>query len=279
MKGFKDVCKLNAALCRVLRVDFKRDLDSFRNALPDVDYEEGTSVELPSRDCFDFLLIRLIAICELYKRISDCCLDAAEYFTCQIRLCYFFEISTLFLAVIAKIYHLSIKLTNIAVDLYNSSLPSRLKLPPNAKSKFLKEKPFDFPEKLEIVKLSVLEKKQDSIVKEEPLKDLLQKEDKLKTVVKAQNLKKTDVGEEIQRSSKVQQKTFNIEQLNTVDAIKRYIENETKARNKSLKEAVTAKILSHEWAGATKLFERKVQSGEAKKAINIFRKFLTLKIV
>lgn len=279
MKGFKDVCKLNAALCRLLRVDFKRDLESFRNTLPDVDYEEGISVELPSRDNFDFLLIRLIAIYELHQRITECCLTAAEYFTCQIRLCYFFEISTLLLAVLAKIYNLSIKLTNMAADLYNNTLPNRLKLPSNVKSKFLKDTAFEFPEKLEVI-LANLNNKQNCIVKEEPLKDLLQKEENLKTVVKAQKLKKTDVGKEIKRSSvKVEQKPFNIEQLNTVEAIKRFIDNETQSRNKSLKDALTAKILSHEWAGATKLFERKVQSGEAKKAVNIFRKFLTLKIV
>ncbi|KAM7357409.1 uncharacterized protein ACRADG_002768 [Cochliomyia hominivorax] len=277
MKGFKDICKLNAALCRLLRVDFKRDLDSFRNALPDLDYQEGTSVDLPSRDNLDFLLIRLIAIYELYQRISHCCLSAADYFTNQIRLSYFFEISTLLLAVIAKIYNFSIKLTNLAVNLYNDSLTCRLKLPVHPKSKFLKDKPFKFPDKLEIITLAPMEIKQQAKVTEKPVKDLLEKEEKIK--IKAQKLKKTDVGEQVERVTKSEQNQFNIDQLSSVEKIKIFIASETKSRNTNVKTAITAKILSHEWAGATKLFERKVQSGETKKAVNIFRKFLSLKIV
>ncbi|XP_037820112.1 uncharacterized protein LOC119609423 [Lucilia sericata] len=279
MKGFKDVCKLNAALCRLLRVDFKRDLDSFRNTLPDVDYEEGTSIQLPTRDSYNFLLIRLIAIYELHRRIIECCESAADYVTCQIRSNFFFEINTLLLAVLAKIHSLSIKLLNLAVSLYNNTLLFREKLPVNVKSKFLKDIQFEFPHNLEEINICPLDTKQTSLTdKEQPLKDLIQQEEKL-AVVKAQKFKKTDVGQHVQRVTKLEQKQFNIEQLSSVEEIKQFIAKEGKSRSTNLSNAITTKILSHEWAGATKLFERKVQSGEAKKAISIFRKFLSLKIV
>lgn len=278
MKGFKDVCKINSALCRLLRVDFKRDLDSFRNTLPDVDYEEGTCIQMPTRDSFDFLLIRLVAICELHRRIVECCISAAEYFTCQIRLYFFFEINTLLLAVLAKIHSLSIKLLNLAVDLYNNTLLYRLNLPVNLKSKFLKAVQFQFPDKLVEMKLLPLECHEILADKVQPLNELIQQEEKL-AIVKAQKLKKADMGKHVQRSHKPAQKSFNIEQLNSVEEIKRFIAMESKSRITNLNSSITTKILSHEWAGATKLFERKVQSGEAKKAVNIFRKFLCLKIV
>ncbi|KAI8115629.1 hypothetical protein FF38_07143 [Lucilia cuprina] len=280
MKGFKDICKLNAALCRLLRIDFKRDLDSFRNTLPDVDYEEGTSIQLPTRDSYNFLLIRLIAIYELHRRIVECCESAAAYVTCQIRSNFFFEINTLLLAVLAKIHNLSIKLLNFAVSLYNNTLHYREKLPFNVKSKFLKDIQFEFPDKLEEIEIGPLETNQTSLTdKELPLKNLIQQEEKL-AVVKAQKLKKTDVGQQVQRVTKLeQQKQFNIEQLSSVEEIKRFIAKEAKSRSINLSAAITTKVLSHEWAGATKLFERKVQSGEAKKAVSIFRKFLSLKIV
>lgn len=278
MKGFKEICKLNAALCRLLRLDFKRDLDSFRLTLPDVAYEDGTSILLPTRETYDFLLLRLLALYELHLRIEDCCMAAAKYFACQLRLYFFFEINTLLMAVLAKIYSLNIKLANIAIDLYNSSIKCRNKLPINPKSKFLKVAQFEFPEKLNTITTTPAENIKVLATKEMSLNELVLQEQNI-AIVKAQKLKKTDLGKAVERSSKPQTQLFNIENLNSVESIKAFIVTESKSRSSNINSSITKQILNHEWAGATKLFERKIKTGEVKKAMNVFRKFLTLKIV
>lgn len=277
MKGFKDVCKLNAALCRLLRLDFKRDLDSFRYALPDVAYEDGTTIHLPTRESYDFLLLRLLALYELHIRIGNCCMTASEYFNCQLRQYFFFEINTLLVAVLAKIYNLNNKLANIAADLYNSSISCRYNLPVNPKSKFLKDERYMFPEKLKTIMIAPLDNKRDFATNNESLNELVLQEQNV-TTIKAEKLKKPDVGKAIQRSFKPQTQ-FNIEKLNSVESIKAFIVTETKSRSSNLNSSVTKQILNHEWAGATKLFERKLKNGEENKATSIFRKFLTLKMM
>lgn len=277
MKGFKDVCKLNAALCRLLRLDFKRDLDSFRYMLPDVAYEDGTTIHLPTRETYDFLLLRLLALYELHIRIGNCCMTASEYFICQLRQYFFFEINTLLMAVFAKIYNLNNKLANIAVDLYNSSITCRYNLPINPKSKFFKDERFLFPENLKRISTAPFNNKRVFATNNESLNELVLQEQNV-TTVKAEKLKKPDVGKAIQRSVKPQT-LFNIENLNSVESIKAFIVSESKSRSSNLNSSITKQILNHEWAGATKLFERKIKNGEGKKATSIFRKFLTLKMI
>ncbi|TMW52545.1 hypothetical protein DOY81_002370 [Sarcophaga bullata] len=277
MKGFKDVCKLNAALCRLLRLDFKRDLDSFRYTLPDVVYEDGTTIHLPSRETYDFVLLRILALYELHVRIGDCCMIASEYFICQLRQYFFFEINTLLVAVLAKIYNLNNKLANIAVELYNSSISCRYNLPINPKSKLFKDERFMFPEKLKTITTAPLNNKRVFAINKESLNELVMQDQNV-TTVKAEKLKKSDVGKAIPRSFKPQTR-FNIEKLNSVESIKAFIVAESKSRSSNLNSAITKQILNHEWAGATKLFERKIKNGEEKKATSIFRKFLTLKMI
>ncbi|XP_075162421.1 uncharacterized protein LOC142235082 [Haematobia irritans] len=281
MKGFRNVCKLNSALCRLLRLDFKRELDGFRSTLPDVYYKEDTILHLPSRDSFDFLLLRLIGFCELYRRIVECCVQAAEYFLGQLRIQFFFETNTLFLAVIAKIYDLSTKLGNLSIRFYNHMQTYRSHLPLNKNSKFL-DRTSAPPLELDIID------NERRMVENTPLKDiphfdgssltdLLKKEKDLTVPVKAKNLKKPDMGKTIERSLN-DRTLLAFEQLKTVKDVKAFIDKESKCRNANISSCITKKVLSHEWAGATKLFERKVQNGEEKKAINIFTKFISSKI-
>lgn len=286
MKGFKDMYKINTALCRLLRLDFKRDLEGFRSALPDVAYEEGTLAHLPTRDTFDFLLARLVAVCELHKRIVECCVQAAEYFTSQLKIHFFFETCTLLLAVIAKIHALSIKRGNLAIHFYNNLQQYREKLPFNDKSKFL-EMSTALPLKMETMKKRPLtvEKTEEKVngkdVDESTVKQILENElqNTLITPVKAKKLKKADLGKIVERSELKDNRTkFTIEDLQNVEEVQKFITLETKERSLNMKSCVTRNVLSHEWSGATKLFDRKVKSGEEKKAINIFKKFISSKI-
>ncbi|XP_061391533.1 uncharacterized protein LOC133326934 [Musca vetustissima] len=289
MKGFKDICKINSALCRLLRLDFKRDLESFRSTLPDVAYDEDTLIHLPTRDTFDFLLTRLVAFCELYKRIVECCVQAAEYFTGQLKIHFFFETCTLLLAVLAKIHNLSIKQGNLAVHFYNNLQQYREKLPSNEKSKF-QAISNSLPSQIETIKKVIMAREEyetKSDVKgiqddASTMKDILEQEchDAPKTPVKAKKLKKADLGKIIERSPAASEKVtkFNIDNLQTVQDVQKFITSETKERSQNTKSCITKNVQSHEWAGATKLFERKIIAGEEKKAINIFKKFISSKL-
>ncbi|XP_013112723.2 uncharacterized protein LOC106090913 [Stomoxys calcitrans] len=287
MKGFKDICKLNAALCRLLRLDFKRDLDGFRSTLPDVIYEENTVVHLPTRDTYEFLLARLLAVCELHKRIVQCSIEAGEYFGAQLRIQFFFEINTLLLAVIAKIHNLNIKLGNLSIHFYNHLQQYRSQLPLNKKSKF-QQISESLPTSLAIIETREALMQKNPAIKtsnsetqqalEQSVEDLILQEEKIKsTPVKAKHLKKTDMGKMVERSSK-ENKSFDFNKLSTTEDIQKFITKETKSRANNLSSCLTKQVLSHEWAGATKLFERKIQNGEEKKAINIFKKFISSKL-
>uniref|UniRef100_A0A1B0FDM3 Nucleolus and neural progenitor protein-like N-terminal domain-containing protein n=1 Tax=Glossina morsitans morsitans TaxID=37546 RepID=A0A1B0FDM3_GLOMM len=198
MHGFRDICKLNAALCRLLRVDFGNELDIFRSSLPDVAYEDGTEIYIPARECYDFLLLRLIAVHKLYERIQNCCTKAADYFLHQIKVYHFFEISTLLLAVLAKINDLSMKLGDLSTNLYRRLLPFRVKLPRNIKPNASSEPEFVFPKKLEeFDKKRVCDPSfsslQDTTQMEEKLNHLL-KADSTLAPVRAKCFRKIDIG-------------------------------------------------------------------------------------
>uniref|UniRef100_A0A1A9VYM7 DUF4477 domain-containing protein n=1 Tax=Glossina austeni TaxID=7395 RepID=A0A1A9VYM7_GLOAU len=209
MHGFRDICKLNAALCRLLRVDFRNELDIFRSSLPDVAYEDGTEIYIPARECYDFLLLRLIAVHKLYERIQNCCIKAADYFLHQIKVYHFFEISTLFLAVLAKINDLKMKLGNLSTDLYRHLLPFR-KL---AKKRLGNQS---------------CSTSQNTSQMGEKLNHLLTAASTLVAVGKI------DAGVEVERQAKERSKTLNIDKV-----VKRFVVKEQKQRSNNLNECIT----------------------------------------
>uniref|UniRef100_A0A1A9WLI3 DUF4477 domain-containing protein n=1 Tax=Glossina brevipalpis TaxID=37001 RepID=A0A1A9WLI3_9MUSC len=285
MHGFKDICKLNTALCRSLKVDFKNELDIFRASLPDVAYEDGTDIHMPARDCYDFLLLRLIAVHKLYERIQNCCAKAANYFLHGIKMYHFFEISTLIFAVLAKINDLTMRLGNLSTILYQRLLPFRKKLPCNIKSNGSphSETAFVFPEKLEEFGEKNFDKQSCATLQDahtnmkEKLNNLLREDSKM-ALVKAKCFKKTDVGVKVKRETKEVTASLNIEELTTAEAMRLFIMKEREQRSNNLTRCITKNIKPHEWLGAVKVFERKVRHGEINKGLKVFRTFLEAKI-
>ncbi|CAD7004333.1 unnamed protein product [Ceratitis capitata] len=282
MMGFRAVVKCNTATCRLLRIDLTRELELFHGSLPDFALDSADTLEIPTQNNFDYVLIRLLNTCGVYDRIRECCLQAAEYFAKMMRNNFFMDTCTLLLAVLAKLYSLSAILGNKCVDLYNQLRPMRLKFPLAAKSV---DYNLNLPEQLEKFSVSqILElPKANSII----LKDdaALQTTPNALTAVRSlKKLKKQkaiDVGVEVSREpiSLSQTKSFNADtELGTVETTKRFISSENAARKKSLKQSITRDILPHEWMGATRLFERKVLANDHKKALSIFRKFIVNKI-
>ncbi|EDV39091.1 uncharacterized protein Dana_GF24671 [Drosophila ananassae] len=267
MPGFRAICKLNSALCRLLRLDLCRDLEQFRGSLPDV-YVEDTEGALPTKSSFEFILVRLLAFYYLHKRIAECCLSAASYFTKLLRSNFFMDFTTLLIAAIAKIKKLSADQATQSAQLYNKLRQHRNSFPEVKNHKFLPDNQ-ELPENLEPMKSLKSEAKE-----EKPQSVLL----KPKEVVTRVQKSKSDVGMVIARKE-TSKPSFNEAALATVEDAQRFIARETKARkqNPLPEDCFTGKISKHEWLAAQKLFHQKLSKDPAK-ALSLFRKFVVSKI-
>ncbi|KAH8242414.1 hypothetical protein KR032_005862 [Drosophila birchii] len=272
MPGFRAVCKLNAALCRLLRLDLARDLAQFRGTLPDVCDGDSAGGVLPTRSSFEFILVRLLGFYHLHERIRECCISAATYFTQLLRNNFFMDFATLLVAAIAKINKLSTHQASHSADLYNRLRPQVFQFPQVEKHRFLSDK-----QELPAALSSPV-----SASTPTPPAPLLMKP---KEVVTRVERAKSDVGKVIARKDssgplKSAKTKFNADQvLATVEDAQRFIARETKARSqKPLPEnCLTRGISKHEWLAAQTLFQRKLSKDPAK-ALNIFRKFIVSKI-
>ncbi|KAH8415588.1 hypothetical protein KR222_005903 [Zaprionus bogoriensis] len=275
MPGFRAVCKLNAALCRLLRLDLPRELEHFRSALPDV-CDDELSGEMPTRSSFEYILVRMLSFHRLQQRIRECCLAAAKYFAQMLRMNYFLDSLTLLIAAIAKINRLSTLQANNCASLYNKLLPQRPKFPQVEKHQFLSEQ-CELPKQLQQIKLPQLpveEKDPAAVTLNVQAPTVVTKLDKAKKKAKA------DVGQKIERQQEAApvETDFHPSALFSVEDVKQFIVRETKARKQSPDDCLTKAIKNHEWQAAKALFERKVQAKEQTKAVNIFRKFIGNKI-
>lgn len=275
MPGFRAVCKLNAALCRLLRLDLPRELEHFRSALPDV-CDNEISGEMPTRSSFEYILVRLLSFHRLQQRIRDCCIAAAKYFGQMLRNNFFMDTLTLLIAAIAKINRLSTLQSNNCASLYNKLFLQRSCFPQVEKHHFLPEHS-KLPAQLEQIKVV------QQAVEETNLAAVtlnLQAPTIVTKVERAKKKAKGDVGQKIERQTAAapQQTDFQLSGLVTVEDVKHFIVRETKARKNTPDSCMTKAIQNHEWLAAKTLFERKVQAKEQPKALNIFRKFIGSKI-
>ncbi|XP_017081231.1 uncharacterized protein LOC108114663 [Drosophila eugracilis] len=274
MPGFRAVCKLNSAVCRLLRLDLARDLEQFRGALPDV-CDEDLGGAMPTQSSFKFILVRILGFYHLHERIRECCLAAATYFTQLLRNNFFMDFTTLLIAAIAKINKLSSLQSNKSVILYNKLRPQITNFPQVNKHKFLADNQ-QLPAKLELLKRPL---DQEKAVKAQ---DLVLKPTKVVTKVEKAKLEaKADVGTVIARKeihTQVVTKTkFNEDVLATVVEAQKFISRESEARKQNSESCLTKKIPKHEWLAAQTLFQRKMSKDPAK-ALSIFRKFIVSKI-
>ncbi|KAH8302932.1 hypothetical protein KR044_012031 [Drosophila immigrans] len=275
MPGFRAVCKLNAALCRLLRLDLSRDLEHFRGALPDV-CDDELSGEMPTRSSFEYILVRLLSFYHLHERIRECCLAAAKYFGQLLRNNNFMDFLTVLIAAIAKIHNLSKLQGNNCAQLYNKLLPQRSHFPLVEKHKFLNED-WKLPTQLQVIKFSKPTSQSDEATSASVSMNastVVTKVDKAKQKAKA------DVGTVVsrQQSKADKESAFQLGSLATVEDVKQFIIRETKARKHAPDNCITKAIKQHEWLSAKTIFESKLKAKEQAKALNIFRKFIGNKI-
>ncbi|XP_058824828.1 uncharacterized protein LOC131685250 [Topomyia yanbarensis] len=127
MHGFRLLKRLNQALLRFRSVDIVRVLTDLVSMMPDVNYLEKT-VDLPTRASLDFLLIRLQGLAKLFFRIVVLSKDAAKYYIRFISACYFFNLSSMFLCLLAEIWYKSRDICQQIGKFYNQLFPLRMLL-------------------------------------------------------------------------------------------------------------------------------------------------------
>ncbi|SPP87472.1 uncharacterized protein LOC117589375 [Drosophila guanche] len=267
MPGFRSVCKLNTALCRLLRLDLPRELEHFRGVVCDGELAGA----MPTRSNFEYILVRLLGFYHLHARIRECCVSAARYFIQLLRNNYFMETLTLLLAAIAKINKLSKLQANRSASLYNKLRPHCVNFPQVENHKFLPEN-CQLPAQLQRVQLQA-----EASAPEAPESVLLKPPTIVTKAEKARLEAKADVGTVLARKERPAKMEFNMDTLRTVKDVKRFIGRETKARDKKPTSCITRDIYKHDWMSAQTLFYRRANK-DPEKALNIFRKFIVSKL-
>ncbi|XP_030372353.1 uncharacterized protein LOC115622530 [Scaptodrosophila lebanonensis] len=275
LPGFRAICKLNAALCRLLRLDLPRELQHFRGSLPDV-CDAALAGEMPTRSSFEYILVRLQSVYHLHERIRECCLAAAKYFSQLLRSNFFMEFITLIIAAIAKINRLSVLEANRCVKLYNRLRPQCSHFPQVDRHRFLPEDCV-LPVNLHLIKTTQPEEPKTATT------SLMSKPPPVITKLeKAQQRAKMDVGTLIERKAtrnpSTQTVDFSVSSLQTIEDVKTFIRRESKSRKQAPENCITKALKKHEWQAAVTLFERKLLANEHKKALSIFLKFISSKI-
>ncbi|XP_055911397.1 uncharacterized protein LOC129945593 [Eupeodes corollae] len=276
MNGFKFLCKLNTALSRLLKLDVENRLSNFYQMLPDS--SSYNHHEVPSRNSFDYILLRLMSVHKIYQRIAYCCLESATYFNKLLRNNFFMETITLFLAVIAKLWDLTNKLGNTYSEFYEKLMPFRKHFPQvDSQNSF---KNVDFPKELE--RFSIKPTAHIEIDKDPAQVNSIRMDKEfvnttpIPVVSVLQKLQKEeDFGMPISRESL--KPVIDLSRIHNVDDIREFFKDEDAKRQKCLDSCATKYVLKHEWLAIQKLVERKIIANDHKKALSVFRKFITSK--
>ncbi|XP_058451470.1 uncharacterized protein LOC131430470 [Malaya genurostris] len=132
MHGFRLLKQLNQALLRFRSVDIVRILTDLVSMIPDGSYLEKT-VDLPTRASLDYLLVRLQGLTKLFCRIVVLSKNATKYYVRFISMGYFFNISSMFLCLLAEVWYKSRDICRKIVEFYDQLLPLRLLLADDGK--------------------------------------------------------------------------------------------------------------------------------------------------
>lgn len=280
------MCKLNSALCRLLRIDIKTILHNFIGILPDY-ISSVSDTYLPSISCLEYVLIRLISLHKLMQRIIDCSEMASTYFIQLLNFSHFQDTLILFLSVLSQIWNISHKIAIRTGNYYEKLLNYRFDFPKNKKP-WLSDN-IEFPEKLEFPQLQNIKKEEGHIsktkinfVNELSSTTTPQVSDKSSKEFKKLH-ENIDLGTIINRNSfsNPTQKSENyqvIQSINNVNEIRKFFVVEEKRRRQSLKQAITKNITHGEWVTFKKSVINRITANDDKKAIKIFKSFVKNKL-
>lgn len=306
MRGFCDLYKIRTCLGRLMRLDFKRHINSLRTALPDMALPDGCKQYLPSRNYYEYILLKLISVYELYQYIHDMCKQIAKFFFGLIYANYFFDFNILIIAIISKLKHLSMKLLNLHAELYNKLQIFSNELPQvNTKLKQQSSQPlysnnYKFPEKLDYydnnnTKTSSSSQEKSKLSSKSTTIELNNNPTKLNDcpdngndqlrlaqakIILNRKKSKIDVGTVVKRKKNNLNVNVDSQQfLQSIELIENFIRTESNKRKQSRNTSITNSIEEYEWQAAIKLFYKKILNpNNENKAIRFFQNFINAKL-
>lgn len=265
LHGFKETCKINSALCRLLRVNINELLDNFLGALPEF-VTENFPVEVPTRNNLDYVIIRTVSYYKILKRISSCCLKAGEYYIHLLTKGFFFEILTLLLAVISKIYKLVNVIGNSTIDLYNILLKYRKKFPEGKVNLY---ENLELPTTLQRFKFELKTPENLEASNNKSTMKLVET-----AVLKPQIPKPTnEIGRKVEDFGLVAE--FDINNFKTSHDISTFFKEENIRRKEKNGTSLTEKISFGDWKMISSVVSKKIMANDDKNAISTFKRLMT----
>lgn len=259
--GFKDTCKLNTSLCRLLKVNLPEVIDDLLGLLPEI-VVDNFPTEIPSKNNVEFLMIRVVAYHKILQRITACCLSAGDYYGRLLVKGFFVEILTLLLAVISKIYKLVNVIGNTTVDLYKFLFKYRNHFPAGRTNLY---EDVDFPCNLEAFK-------NESIV---PQKEASKMQiTKAEEVFTAKASKPTNlIGRKVEDIGIIAK--FDANSFSTTHEISIFFKEENFRRKEKNGTAITQKISFGDWKMISSVVSKKIIANDDKNAIQTFKRLMT----
>ncbi|XP_055698802.1 uncharacterized protein LOC129799151 [Phlebotomus papatasi] len=123
--GFKALRKMNVALLRAKEVKMTDCIDNILACFPGYVAEIQGKIPLPSRQYFQYVLLRMMGFAKILCRIVYLAKDTARFFLSTMNLGHFMELITILLATVAEVWKNSKKLCRATVQMYSKMHPMR----------------------------------------------------------------------------------------------------------------------------------------------------------
>lgn len=262
--GFKETCKVNTALCRLLKVNLPEILEDLVQLLPEI-VVDNFPTEVPSKSYVEYLMIRVVSYYKILQRISICCLNAGDYYVRLLAKGFFVEILTLILAVVSKIYKLVSIIGNTTVDLYKLLFEYRNNFPTGKHNVYAV---VEFPCHLEIFH-------NESVALHNSTKNEADKLKLVKTgdVLSAKVPKPTNVLSKKKEDLGIIAE-FDVDSFSTTHEISIFFKEENIRRKEKNGTALTQQISFGDWKMISTVVSKKIIANDDKNAIHIFKRLM-----
>lgn len=118
--GFQLMRKTNIALCRLHECNVTHILNEFLGTLPAYRLGAAAPLELPTRDNFDYVLVRLQSLGALLLRIARTARQASELFVYYLQRGFFVETAVLHVGVLSQIWLQAQRMCSATVELHDA---------------------------------------------------------------------------------------------------------------------------------------------------------------
>lgn len=122
--GYRNIRKVNTALKKYLALNLLRDIQNFSIALP----SEYDDLYLPTRQMFEFVLLRIMAFAKIMLRVCVCAKQAAVFYLDRIKRGESHWMSLLPYALLSRLWSISMVLLQHTTTWYSNLYPYLTKL-------------------------------------------------------------------------------------------------------------------------------------------------------